>query len=119
MRLVRVALHRSDAARGAAPTNPLAARSWLKLGVSCDPAIGAVVVFWRENKNGAKGHVGFYNGEDSSAYHVLGGNESNGVNIARIGKDRLLGFRQPATVPALTGGRVFRDTSGEISNNEG
>jgi uncharacterized protein (TIGR02594 family) len=100
------------------PNNPLAARSWLKFGEACEPALGAVMVFWRENKNGHKGHVGFYNGEDASGYHVLGGNQNNSVSITRVGMDRFLGARRPATVLALTGGRVHRDITGELSSNE-
>jgi uncharacterized protein (TIGR02594 family) len=100
------------------PNNPLGARNWLKFGVECEPVLGAVMVFWRKNRRGAKGHVGFYNGEDDAAYHVLGGNQSNGVNIVRIGKDRFLGARRPATVPPLTSGQVLRDTNGELSDDE-
>lgn len=100
------------------PNNPLAARSWLKFGVECEPALGAVIVFWREDRNGAKGHVGFYNGEDSAAYHVLGGNQSNTVSVARIGKNRFLGTRRPASCPELFGGRVLRATDGAMSQNE-
>jgi uncharacterized protein (TIGR02594 family) len=100
------------------PNNPLAARSWLKFGVECEPALGAVIVFWRENRNGAKGHVGFYNGEDAQAYHVLGGNQSNAVNVTRVGKDRFLGTRRPASMPELPGGRLLRTTSGALSQNE-
>lgn len=100
------------------PNNPLGARSWLKFGVECEPALGAVIVFWREKRNGGKGHVGFYNGEDDQAYHVLGGNQSNAVNVTRIGKDRFLGTRRPASMPALPGGRVLRGTGGTVSRNE-
>lgn len=32
-------------------------------------------------------------------FYVLGGNQSDAVNIARIAKSRLLGARWPATVP--------------------
>jgi uncharacterized protein (TIGR02594 family) len=100
------------------PTNPLGARNWSKFGKACDPSIGAVLVFWRESRASGKGHVGFYNGEDRDAYHVLGGNQSDSVSIARVGKDRLLDTRQPATVPALTGGRVKRTQTGGLSRNE-
>lgn len=100
------------------PNNPLGARSWLKFGIECEPALGAVIVFWRESRNGGKGHVGFYNGEDAQAYHVLGGNQSNAVNVTRVGKDRFLGTRRPASMPELLGGRVLRTTSGALSQNE-
>jgi uncharacterized protein (TIGR02594 family) len=102
----------------ALPGNPLGARNWEKFGAKCEPQLGAVLVFWRDGKNSGKGHVGFYNGEDAGAYQVLGGNQSNSVSIARVGKDRFLGARQPATVPPLTGKAVQRTTTGELSRNE-
>jgi len=46
------------------------------------------------------GHVGFYVGEDDRTvsgkpcYHVLGGNQSDAVTIARIDKDRMRACRQ-------------------------
>lgn len=102
----------------ALPSNPLGARNWAKFGAACKPQLGAVLVFWRESLASGLGHVGFYNGEDDEAYQVLGGNQSDSVSIARVGKDRLLGARQPATVSPLTGGPVRRTTSGELSQNE-
>lgn len=78
---------------GAVGNNPYWARNWLKFGVNCPPNYGAIVVFSR----GRGGHVGFVVGEDDSDYYVLGGNQSNMVNITRIDKGRLLGFRWPLT----------------------
>ena len=50
---------------------PLWARNWLDFGAAVKaPGLGDVLVFSR----GKGGHVGFYVGEDGSAYHVLGGN---------------------------------------------
>lgn len=83
------------------PSNPLGARNWSSFGQKTDPRRGAVMVFWRENKNGFKGHVAFYAGEDDRAYHVLGGNQSDSVSIARVAKDRLVGARWPTTAAAL------------------
>jgi uncharacterized protein (TIGR02594 family) len=100
------------------PSNPLGARNWTKFGKHCEPGLGAILVFWRESRQSGKGHVGFYNGEDSAAYHVLGGNQSDSVSIARVGKDRLLDARQPATVPPLGGGRVNRTETGDLSHDE-
>jgi uncharacterized protein (TIGR02594 family) len=77
------------------PTNPLGARSWLKFGIRCDPTLGAVLVFRRGDKAGWQGHVGFYAGEDASAFHVLGGNQADSVSVARIARGRLLGGRVP------------------------
>lgn len=84
----------------ALPNNPLGARNWARFGAPCEPALGSVLVFWRESRTSFKGHVGFYAGEEQSgAYHVLGGNQSNSVSIARISRDRLLEARWPATAP--------------------
>ena len=100
------------------PANPLGARQWLKFGAPCTPSLGSVLVFWRGSKAGWKGHVGFYAGEDSNAYHVLGGNQSNKVCITRIAMGRLLGARWPSTAPIgsattiqLAGGSTFFSTN--------
>lgn len=101
------------------PNSPLSARSWLKFGAPTTRQPGAVAVFWRGKPDGWQGHVAFYVGEDAQAYHVLGGNQSNAVNVARIGKDRLLGFRWPATVPPGSGKPVKLTPTGKLSTNEG
>jgi uncharacterized protein (TIGR02594 family) len=85
------------------PANPYLARNWLKFGVACAPAEGAVLVFWRGVRNGTSGHVGFCAGEDAGAYHVLGGNQANAVSVARVAKARLLGARWPRTAAAPAG----------------
>ena len=100
------------------PSNPLGARNWAKFGTKCKPMLGSVLVFWRGKKNGPFGHVGFYYGEDDQAFYVLGGNQSDQVNVARVGKDRLLDARQPATVPPLATGPVRRKKTGDLSRNE-
>jgi uncharacterized protein (TIGR02594 family) len=82
------------------PANPYLARNWLKVGTEIQqPAPGAIVVFYRGDPNGTSGHVGFYISEDSSYYHVLGGNQDNRISVARLDKKRLLGLRWPATYP--------------------
>jgi len=78
---------------GAVGKNPYWARNWLKFGVPTEPVYGAVIVFSRGNG----GHVGFVVGEDNTDYYVLGGNQSDSVNIVRISKSRFLGCRWPAT----------------------
>lgn len=101
------------------PSNPYLARNWLKFGVPLGrPALGAVIVFWRGSKAGTSGHVGFYAGEDAQAYHVLGGNQSNAITIARLDKARVLGFRWPAKFPLPTTGAVHLTTTGALSRNE-
>jgi uncharacterized protein (TIGR02594 family) len=81
----------------ALPGNPLGARKWQMFGTSTSPQLGSVMVFWRGSPRGWKGHVGFYWAEDDTAYHILGGNQSNAVTIARMSKDRLLEARWPST----------------------
>lgn len=99
------------------PDNYLGARNWMKFGRQTKPTLGAILVFWRGSKSGWKGHVGFYASEDGTTYHVLGGNQSNSVSIARISKSRLLGARWPLTVSSSSD-RVIADLSGKISTNE-
>lgn len=71
--------------------NPLWARNWAKWGNKSNVAsLGDILVF----KRGSGGHVGFYVGEDKTCYHVLGGNQSNRVNITRISKSRILAVRR-------------------------
>lgn len=99
------------------PDNPLGARNWSKFGVESTSVYGSILVFWRGKPNGWKGHVGFYASEDSTTFHVLGGNQSNSVSIARVAKNRLIGARWPLTAPN-TGDQLIADLSGKISTNE-
>lgn len=91
------------------------ALSWATWGQPLStPVPGAVLVF----KRPGGGHVGFYAGEDDLAYHVLGGNQSNAVNVARIEKDRCVAIRWPTAEPVF-GDRVFVSTNGKpVSRNE-
>lgn len=100
------------------PDNPLGARNWNVFGTWCKPQFGAVLTFWRGSLGGWKGHVGFYWGEDATAFHVLGGNQSNAVTVTRISKDRLLRARWPHGVSQL-GKRIEVDAAGKsLSTNE-
>jgi len=101
------------------PRNPLGAADYATFGVPLRvPVLGAVLVFTREGG----GHVGFYAGEDAGAFHVLGGNQSDSVSVARIAKSRLMtgagGVRWPRTYPLPTGGRVPREGTGVLSRAE-
>lgn len=62
---------------GIEPATPaVRATSWVTWEQSLSPerlASGAVLVFARPGG----GHVGFYIGEDATAYHVLGGNQGD------------------------------------------
>jgi uncharacterized protein (TIGR02594 family) len=101
-------------------TNPLWARNWVNFGTAQKTAmLGDILVFTRP---GGGGHVGFYVGEDATCYHVLGGNQSNMVNVTRILKSRLVpsGIRRcPWRVAQPTNVRVIQlSSNGNISTNE-
>ena len=100
------------------PTGMLSARSWLRFGESCEPVRGAVLVFWRGKRDGWQGHVGFYEGEDDDHFMVLGGNQSDAVNVAPLRKDRLLQARWPRTARLLTSGKVQMARLDPVSTNE-
>lgn len=98
------------------PKDPLWALNWKKFGLPTSEAgLGDILVFQRPGG----GHVGFYVGEDKTAYHVLGGNQSDQVCITRILKSRCVAVRrpkynnQPAEVKP-----VWLNASGPISKNE-
>lgn len=80
------------------PPGLLSARSWARFGIRSAPMPGAVMVFWRGSRDSWQGHVGFYAGEDKTAYRILGGNQSDSVSLAWIAKDRLLDARWPGSV---------------------
>lgn len=99
--------------------NPLGSRNWLKFGHSIgSPQIGAVAVFWRGAKSGWQGHVGFVVGHDKTHLHILGGNQSNSVSIARIAKDRLLGYRWPSSHPLPTDPLAMTTINASVTTNE-
>ena len=73
------------------------ARSWSQWGSGMTKfSVGAVVVLSR-GRNPAKGHVGFYVGEDQTgAILLLAGNQGNSVSIAQKQKDQVVAVRWPA-----------------------
>ncbi|MBY0303603.1 MAG: TIGR02594 family protein [Sphingomonas sp.] len=96
---------------------PLWARNWANFGKPADKAqLGDILVFRRAQ---GSGHVGLYVGEDYGAFHVLGGNQSGGVTITRIGRDRCIAVRRPAYRKApATAKPVHLAASGILSTNE-
>lgn len=93
------------------------ALNWNKFGKAQKVAmLGDVLTFKR---NGG-GHVGIYVGEDDTCYHVLGGNQSNMVNITRIEKARCAGIRRTAwKIAQPQDVRVIKvSANGFISKNE-
>lgn len=82
------------------PPIAIRAKSWAAWGKPLAAAVlapGAVLVFERAGG----GHVGFYVGEDATAYHVLGGNQTDAVTITRIAKGRCVARRWPAGLPVI------------------
>ncbi len=57
------------------------------------PKLGDLVVFWRGNKNGWQGHVGFYLNEHKGYIYTLGGNQSDSVCVKKYPKTKVLGYR--------------------------
>jgi uncharacterized protein (TIGR02594 family) len=101
------------------PSAPLQARAWRTFGQQCTPQLGAVMVFWRESVESHKGHVGFYWSEDDDTYHILGGNQSNSVTVAKLAKSRLLCARWPITALTASGQVVIAKRGDDpISQNE-
>lgn len=98
------------------PRAYLAALAWAGFGVpGASPSLGDVLVFTRSGG----GHVGLYVGEDSGAYHVLGGNQSDAVTVSRIGKGRLYACRRPPYRSAPQAARPFMlAANGALSTNE-
>lgn len=95
------------------PTNPLSALGWASYGGTTQPRQGAVMVF----KRPGGGHVGFYVGENASAYLIRGGNQSDSVSDAWVAKDRLVAVRWPKDFPVTTSANIIKQT-GSLSRNE-
>lgn len=83
------------------------ARSWLEVGVPVaigDAEPGYDVVILQRGSGpqpgpeitNAPGHVGLYAGTEGGYVLVLGGNQSDAVNIRRYDKGRILGIRRLA-----------------------
>lgn len=76
------------------------AKSYLQWGVELpNYELGCIVVFSRVGG----GHVGFLAGRDKSGHiMVLGGNQSDAVNVRAFDLARAVGFRWPDNVPLPT-----------------
>jgi len=89
--------------------------SWDKAINADEVGLGDILVF---SRNGG-GHVGFYVAEDDTAYHVLGGNQSDSVNITRIAKSRLYSCQRAAyNVTPKSVKKYFMSATGALSTNE-
>lgn len=86
--------------RGMERSGKLDARSWLKVGeMILDPEVGDIVVLWREKPESWKGHVGLFIARNVKYIYLLGGNQSNAINITAYPRDRVLGYRRLRKLP--------------------
>ncbi|MDH4127105.1 MAG: TIGR02594 family protein [Spirochaetota bacterium] len=77
-------------------TSKLNARSWLDIGyeINMDSVqLGDVVILKRGNQ-AWQGHVGIYINQDLNSIWILGGNQTNMVNIISYPKSKILGIRR-------------------------
>ncbi len=80
---------------GYASTRSLLARSYLNWGSSIEtPRLGAIAVLSRGDDPG-QGHVGFVVGVNAHSIMLLGGNQTDAVNVQSFDIGRLLGLRWP------------------------
>ncbi len=72
------------------------AKSFLNWGTKAEnPQKGDIVVFDRGKQGSWQGHVGLFIGLAGNGYiYVLGGNQSNGVNIKKYSTSRFRGYRR-------------------------
>lgn len=78
-------------------TNNAMARSWLNWGKKLDPPEKGCVVVFSRPPNPASGHVALFEEIRGDRIFVLGGNQSNQVNISSYPRVRLLDYRWPAS----------------------
>ena len=90
------------------------AKSWLDWGITIDkPVYGCIVVF---NRSGG-GHVGFCVGQDVNGnLQILGGNQSDQVNVKAFDNDRVVGYRFPEGIKMVD--QLPITVASEFSNNE-
>jgi len=97
----------------------LSALSWAKFGDAVpkgQESYSDILVFVRPGG----GHVGFYVGENDTAFLVYGGNQSNSVSFTWVAKDRLFACRRPHWRSAQPSNvrKVYLTDSGTLSKNE-
>lgn len=102
---------------GIKSTRSAASQSYLNWGeVLSKPIMGCIVVFKRDGG----GHVGFVMGKDQNGnIMVLGGNQSDAVNIKPFKTERIVGYRWPIGVkhPIETTLKIA-SSDGKLSTNE-
>lgn len=95
------------------------ARSYENWGQPCKAIPGAIVTFWRGSKSSGSGHVGFVVGKDQNGnIMVLGGNQSDAVNIKPFSTDRVTSYRWPAGFDPSGAPLATVESDGKVSTNE-
>lgn len=79
------------------PANPFFAQSWASWGIdTIHPIVGAIgVIRWTPTS----GHVGIVAGIEGGTVYLLGGNQSNAINVSGFPRSKFIGFRWPKTYP--------------------
>lgn len=97
------------------PSNPFFAQDWANFGVDVgSPIVGSIgVIRWGPTS----GHVGIVAGTEPGRVHLLGGNQSNAINITSFKRSKFIAFRWPSTFPvkaypALKGGSSLGSEGG-------
>lgn len=101
------------------PGISIRAKAWADWGdavsmVATRPPLGAIAVFGRDGG----GHVGFVESVNTDAsLNIIGGNQSDEVNVRRFARNRLIALRWPKGVarsdPAPWARSAVIDTGGE------
>ena len=106
---------------GVKPTGKLNARSYLDWGIPVDrkdAKPGDVVVFKRGNSSW-QGHVAFFVKDKGALIEVLGGNQSNAVNVKGYQASKLLGIRRaPVAAHKTTTNPVVSQKSPEVIHKQ-
>lgn len=78
--------------------NALRAREWLNVGAPVelkDAKPGDIIVFSRASGGSSAGHVAFFLSMNGDKVTILGGNQTNSVNISTRNVSTVLGVRRP------------------------
>lgn len=88
------------------------AQSWKNYGKDLgQPAYGAIAVIrW----NSSSGHVGFVVGKNGNNVLLLGGNQSNSVNITSFSTSKVIAYVVPASYEVPESAFTFGATNGEV-----
>lgn len=85
---------------GEPTTDSAAALSFIKWGTRVtEPAYGDLVIF---DHGHGRGHVGFYVGSKEGKVGVLGGNQSNSVNVTWFSQDTVAQYRRIKRISSST-----------------